>query len=263
MTKPTPGEKRCTGCGEVKPLDEFQNDKRSPSGKGSMCRPCEAARVRRYAARNRDKVLAAKRQWNQDHREQKAATDRQYRLDHREEQRAKDRQYRLDHLEERREYDRQRRPERRESVLEYQRQWHLDNRDEQLERNRQFHRDNPLYSTWGSMISRCENPANRAYDNYGGRGIAVCPEWHDCETFVAWILANIGPRPDDRYPSGHPKYTLDRINNDSNYEPGNVRWATGRQQVANQRPRARITELEAEVARLSGLLRLATDRSLP
>ncbi len=85
----------------------------------------------------------------------------------------------------------------------------------------------PLYGTWRKMRRRCENPVVKDYPNYGGRGIRVCPEWRDVATFIAWIEANLGPRP--------PRMSLDRIDPDGNYEPGNVRWATSAEQSANRR----------------------------
>jgi len=86
----------------------------------------------------------------------------------------------------------------------------------------------PLYGTWRLMHRRCENPAVKDYPRYGGRGIKVCDEWADVAVFIAWIEANIGPRP-------HGK-SLDRRDNNGNYEPGNVRWATPAEQVANRHP---------------------------
>jgi hypothetical protein len=88
----------------------------------------------------------------------------------------------------------------------------------------------PLYQTWSLMLHRCEDPNQDNYRYYGARGISVCADWHDVTAFVTWIDANLGPRPDG--------CTLDRINNDGNYEPGNVRWATQSMQVGNQRKRA-------------------------
>ncbi len=82
-----------------------------------------------------------------------------------------------------------------------------------------------LYGTWNGMIHRCENPHHKYYYRYGGRGITVYGPWHDAGVFIADIENEIGPRPDGM--------TLDRINNDSNYEPGNVRWATKKEQRAN------------------------------
>jgi hypothetical protein len=73
------------------------------------------------------------------------------------------------------------------------------------------------------MKERCNVPTQEAYADYGGRGIAVCKEWD--ESFEAWF-AYMGPRPS-------PDHSIDRINNDGNYEPGNVRWATREQQQRN------------------------------
>ena len=84
-----------------------------------------------------------------------------------------------------------------------------------------------LYSCWLNMRDRCNNPNNKQFKDYGGRGIKICERWNSFANFLADILAAIGERP--------PGMTLDRIDNDGNYEPGNVRWATPVQQRANQR----------------------------
>lgn len=107
----------------------------------------------------------------------------------------------------------------------------------------------PLYSTWQSMVRRCHgSPDVRTWAAYGGRGISVCEEWRG--SFVAFVAA-VGPRPS-------PNHSLDRIDNNGNYEPGNVRWATRREQQGNRRA-TRTIELSgsrlrvADVARASGL----------
>lgn len=83
----------------------------------------------------------------------------------------------------------------------------------------------PEYRAWAEAIRRCENPRNPGFANYGGRGIKMAPEWrHDFAAF----FAHIGPRPGSLY-------TLDRIDNGGNYEPGNVRWATYKVQANNTR----------------------------
>jgi hypothetical protein len=93
------------------------------------------------------------------------------------------------------------------------------------------HAAHPLYPTWRNIVSRCENPADKAYPRYGGRGISILPEWRDVAVFITWIEGNLGPRPEGM--------TLDRWpDNNGNYEPGNVRWADAKQQRANQGPRA-------------------------
>ncbi len=83
----------------------------------------------------------------------------------------------------------------------------------------------PTYRTWASMLTRCTNPNASKYQFYGARGISVCERWLTFANF----LDNMGERPDGK--------TLDRIDNEGNYEPSNCRWATAKEQRTNQRPR--------------------------
>lgn len=87
------------------------------------------------------------------------------------------------------------------------------------------------YRAWGNLISRCYNQNHQAYKNYGGRGIKVCASWRDKTNGFSNFLADMGKRPS-------AKHSIDRINNDGNYEPGNCRWATAKQQRNNQRKAA-------------------------
>jgi hypothetical protein len=81
----------------------------------------------------------------------------------------------------------------------------------------------PIYQTWMGMRSRCNNSNNLSFKDYGGRGIEICARWNDFTNF----LADMGERPPDK--------VLDRIDNDGNYEPGNVRWATYERSNKNKR----------------------------
>lgn len=81
------------------------------------------------------------------------------------------------------------------------------------------------YRTWQAMKTRCYNPKSRWYAYWGGRGVRVAPEW--INDFPAF-LAHVGPR-------AHPGLSIDRIDSNGHYEPGNVRWATAHQQAKNRR----------------------------
>ncbi len=92
-------------------------------------------------------------------------------------------------------------------------------------------RNTPEYNTWVHMIQRCHNPNNKDYEHYGGRGIVVCDMWRN--SFEAFYMT-IGGKPG-------AEYTIERIDTDGDYTPGNVKWATRQEQVLNQRSNVKLT----------------------
>jgi hypothetical protein len=89
----------------------------------------------------------------------------------------------------------------------------------------------PTYIAWMAMKSRCGKPGDKSYADYAGRGITVCDRWlNSFQNFVA----DMGERPS-------PKHSIDRINNEGNYEPTNCRWATQAEQQRNRRDNVWIT----------------------
>lgn len=98
----------------------------------------------------------------------------------------------------------------------------------------------PEYSIWVNMRSRCNNPNNRRYNTYGLRGITVCEAWE--ADFVNFIH-DMGRRPS-------PEHSIERIDNNGNYEPGNCRWATQKEQARN-RTTSRFIQISGETKTLA------------
>jgi hypothetical protein len=119
----------------------------------------------------------------------------------------------------------------------------------------------PFYKLWRDVKKRTSNPKTVGWHNYGGRGIKLHPEWQTFPPFAAYIEDELGPKPS-------PQHSLDRINNDGNYEPGNLRWATPKMQASNKRPtptRRFVTYQGervplAEAARRSGISRVTAKK---
>ena len=106
-------------------------------------------------------------------------------------------------------------------------------------------RYHPLYSIWGSMIRRCTSEKCPDYPNYGGRGIKVYKPWiENMKEFFEYM----GPRPEGQ--------SLDRINVDGDYEPGNVRWADAKTQGYNKRNNVKVFDQNLDdLMRITGLNR--------
>lgn len=90
--------------------------------------------------------------------------------------------------------------------------------------------DTPEFRTWSAMLSRCTSASSKSFKDYGGRGIKVCERWQSFENF----LADMGSRPS-------PAHSIDRKDNDGDYEPNNCRWTTDVEQSNNRRSSRRVT----------------------
>ncbi|CAJ0899732.1 hypothetical protein R6138_04367 [Ralstonia thomasii] len=90
--------------------------------------------------------------------------------------------------------------------------------------------NHPLYTVLRSMKSRCYNPSDKRYADYGGRGIAICDRWHDIDNFIT-----------DMEPSYFDGATIERANVNGNYEPGNCTWVTAAAQQSNKRSNIELT----------------------
>ena len=112
-------------------------------------------------------------------------------------------------------------------------------------------RPSPTYTTWAHIVQRCTNPKNKAWKNYGGRGITVCDRWRD--SFDAFV-DDMGEKP--------AGLSIDRIDNERGYEPGNCRWATRAEQHANKRPSSLQQPPEIEAAILVAIERGEDIRSI-
>ena len=92
-----------------------------------------------------------------------------------------------------------------------------------------------LYTIWFKMIKRCEDPNTKQYNGYGGRGVGICEEWHNFDVFFEWAIEN----------GYEDNLSIDRIDNDGNYEPLNCRWADRETQANNTRTNVKI-EMDGE-----------------
>lgn len=113
------------------------------------------------------------------------------------------------------------------------------------------------YRVWQNMWNRCANPKSMDYRDYGGRGIAVCAAWAEFKRFAA----DIGPRPS-------PAHSLDRIDVDGDYEPGNCRWATPAEQSRNRRSKVALARDRARplmaptISRRMAIIAMRKNRSV-
>jgi len=110
-----------------------------------------------------------------------------------------------------------------------------------------------IHKAWSDRKQRCFNPNSPDYPDYGGRGITMCERWLIFENFLEDVLAEIGESPSSRH-------TLDRVNNNGNYEPGNIKWSTPQEQARNRRSSKIITFRDTTLTLAAWAERIGVDQ---
>lgn len=182
---------------------------------------------KQYILKNEDRK-AKRHVSNAKRTEEIAAYQRQYRKDNADHIAELKRKYEIENADLIKERKKTYRENNKDKISEQMKNYYLNNSDK-IKEYQKYHRENlrhPDWRIWDCINQRCTNPNNPSYQHYGALGIKRHPSWDSFTQFIK----DVGPRPEPRH-----LYSIDRINPNGNYEPGNCRWATPKMQAENQR----------------------------
>lgn len=236
MFHTTPINPTIGNCGEC------GNPKRRTPGGQVYCQLCKQSKQRNKTPEELEEVRRKRRKWYEQNNEAQLTWKAQYRdanRHHIQEYSSKYYQDNKDRLSQQtKDYRNENyemintqrlgyREANRERLCALQKEYYQQHKDRLLEYAKHF-RDNkmhPLYKVWDAIIQRCYNPNFTGFDRYGGRGITMCDRWRESfENFAE----DMGPKPTDGY-----DYSIERKRVNGDYEPGNCKWATAKEQSAN------------------------------
>lgn len=189
------------------------------------------AYAKQYRQDNKQALLEKRREYVEKNRESVDAYQKKYREEHKEEQAEWGRKHRAENAERISEQRAGYRAQNRDLINERQKDYYQRNRDERLAYAKEFRDEKmaPYYKMWDSIIQRCTNPSHAGYKGYGERGINLHEDWRKSyKEFEKYIVENLGHKPSD-------DHSIDRIDNNGSYVPGNLKWSTREEQQNNTR----------------------------
>jgi len=200
--------KQCVKCKQILPKSQFNKHKKSKDRLQYRCKDC----INEYYKKNPEKCKEAGKKYRKENPKKCAVVNKRWRKENPEKCKEIDRRYRKKNP---------------ETCKVAGKKYRKKNPEIDKVAGKKYRKKNPERHVWRAMTRRCVNPMDKDYKNYGGRGIKVCGRW--VKSFDNF-LKDVGKRPSSAY-------SIDRIDNDGNYKPGNVKWSTAIEQANNRRPR--------------------------
>ena len=207
--------KKCSKCGVKKDESEFYKRKKSNDGLCSRCKECMKEYKHKHYKENKEKLSIKSKKYYKENKEKIGDMRKEYYKDNKCIIGAQKKEYYIENKEKinikNKKYGKEYREENKEKIKIKQKEYHTENK----EKIKEYRKNHPLQSVWHGIKQRCYNPKAINYKSYGGRGIKMSLEWFDShKPFEEWALSN----------GWQQGYHTHRIDNDGDYEPGNVEF---------------------------------------